>query len=197
MGDSQSSCGLQDGAMGRCQQKSSMACQRACAEAGGEACMAPPKETAGMLNQRLLSGAMHGNYKACYQALKAGADLETRRPVVMTVLADDDDQRTFDAEQGMTPLMRAVNGRHSDCVQLLLDVKADVASKDEDGMQPVHFSAMRGMLLLAKADPLARDGSGHDVLSMLPKDLERKEKREWLALLGLEKVASADGQINL
>lgn len=92
---------------------------------------------------------------------------------------------------GLTPLMQAAKGGKAMAVALLLDAKALVHSRDELGMQPLHFAASIGCrescqyLIGARACPRYLDEAKRNVFSCLPPRCiaTAAERREWALLL--------------
>merc|ERR1711862_633162 len=78
---------------------------------------------------------------------------------------------------GLTPLMYAVKGGFPECVQVLLNAKADVNAVDESLVRPLHFAAacaeldIARRLLKAGADANAHDWDLRNALSYLPQDV--------------------------
>eukprot|EP00747_Dinoflagellata_sp_TGD_P162316 gnl/TRDRNA2_/TRDRNA2_179777_c0_seq1.p1 gnl/TRDRNA2_/TRDRNA2_179777_c0~~gnl/TRDRNA2_/TRDRNA2_179777_c0_seq1.p1 ORF type:complete len:255 (-),score=61.49 gnl/TRDRNA2_/TRDRNA2_179777_c0_seq1:9-773(-) len=138
-----------------------------------------PVDEVAMANLHLLRSAADGDLNGVNEAIKIGADLETRRPLIMrpedkhTDLqgkgADEEKEETVyladegvfytqglnpeDEERlpGLTALMRAAKEGHPKIVSLLLTAKASVNAKDEDGMQAIHFAAAAGCMDSCKA----------------------------------------------
>mmetsp|Transcript_52521 Transcript_52521/g.163034 ORF Transcript_52521/g.163034 Transcript_52521/m.163034 type:complete len:222 (+) Transcript_52521:77-742(+) len=126
-----------------------------------------------ILNSRLLAASSDGDLMGIRRALGSGADIETRRPMVIRPrcmkvpdeAADDptdlplvlglgqqvsNTKRTsrgkvvLPANSGLTPLMRAAKEGHAKAVLLLLEMRAAPHAKDEDGMTALHFAAAAG-----------------------------------------------------
>merc|ERR1712048_1276705 len=74
----------------------------------------------------------------------------------------------------MTPLMHAARSGNAECVALLVEAKANVNAKDEDGLRPLHFAAWDGNLEVAAAlidggaDPEVLDEDNRGPLDYLP-----------------------------
>merc|ERR1719499_1293972 len=87
--------------------------------------------------------------------------------------------------------MRAAKEGHSAAVSLLLQAGASWMTRDEDGMQPLHFGAMAGSqevckcLLSARADPRAVDDFDRTAYECLPAECvaSRPGLRQWKAIL--------------
>lgn len=156
------------------------------------------------LNVQLLAGARDGEAAVVMEALKAGANTETRHP--MRILAGSA-SNTASANAvldkasrnlGPTPLMLAAKSGSVACVRTLLAYRARIQAKDEDGMRPLHFAALSGelqvlkVLLDAKADPGDRDNDDRHLLDHLPLEVlkDRCEMRQWEALVGGPAVPS-------
>merc|ERR1719471_442362 len=80
-----------------------------------------------------------------------------------------------------------------ECVQALLAARAAVNSRDEDGMQPIHFAASAGelevvqALIGARASPDSRDDDEHTAMDHLPEGVRNvpRDMRRWRAVLAL------------
>ncbi|CAK0838925.1 unnamed protein product, partial [Prorocentrum cordatum] len=169
-----------------------------------------------LMNSALLKASSEGNVAGIQRALAGGADLETRRPMVIRPRCMKVPDETGDdpvdlpkvlglgdhgakakgkvrvsASAGLTPLMRSAKEGHAKAVALLLQKRANVDAKDEDGMTPLHFAACGGCrdsceaLLQAGADARLRDDDSHDAFDRLPPECVRgrKEREAWLRLL--------------
>lgn len=98
---------------------------------------------------------------------------------------------THDKRPGLTPLMQAAKGGKAMAVALLLDARAAIHSRDELGMQPLHFAATIGCrescqyLIWARACPRYLDEARRSVFSCLPPRCiaSAAERREWALLL--------------
>lgn len=123
-----------------------------------------------LLNSRLLAASSDGDLAGIRKALSAGADIETRKPMMIrprsappqepaddpidlpAVLGPGDSFTTpsgrhhalITSGSGLTPLMRAAKDGHAKALVLLLEKRAVPYSKDEDGMTALHFAAMAG-----------------------------------------------------
>mmetsp|Transcript_11265 Transcript_11265/g.25638 ORF Transcript_11265/g.25638 Transcript_11265/m.25638 type:complete len:203 (-) Transcript_11265:173-781(-) len=129
-----------------------------------------PADDRVILNSRLLAASTDGDLQGIRRAIGSGADIETRKPMVIRPrcmkvpeeAADDPDdlppvlglgqdcapskhilnQKVLVAPNtGLTPLMRAAKEGRAKAVALLLDLGAAPHSKDEDGMTALHFAA--------------------------------------------------------
>ncbi|CAE7656358.1 caskin2 [Symbiodinium sp. CCMP2592] len=115
-----------------------------------------------LLNHELLQYARQGNLRGVSEALDKGAWTETRRPLVMKPQKPDTGKKgTGDdpAVVGMTPIMFAAQKGSAECVQRLLQARAEVNAVEEDGWSALHFASKEGhlqvcqSLLECKADP--------------------------------------------
>lgn len=151
-----------------------------------------------MMNVRLLVACRDGDVQGLLDALSTGAMLETRRPFVIGI----QDERDFDVDVdsfgrchcrpiGLTPLMHAAIGGHSQLCDMLLQKRADVEAEDEDGVRPLHLAAQSGSILTCTvmihhgADRRAQDVDGRVAFDHVPLDEIRTqaEKKVWQALL--------------
>ncbi|TXI19622.1 MAG: ankyrin repeat domain-containing protein [Nitrosomonas sp.] len=145
----------------------------------------------------LMIAAQTMNLKLAGLLIDAGADLRIRNKYGETAImlasyhGQKDMVRLFymkGAEinhRGWNPLLYAASNGHSDTIQLLLTVDADINSISNNGTTPLMM-AVRGnhldavSLLLAKgADPTIKNEQGDNALSWA----EKKEHRKILQLL--------------
>lgn len=82
--------------------------------------------------QTLIEAASSGNLSAVNQAIKAGADLETR------------------GKRGETALLAATHANHVDVARTLIEAGADVNSKDSINDSPYLYAGARGHLEILK-----------------------------------------------
>eukprot|EP00439_Symbiodinium_sp_Y106_P012514 s2721_g1.t2 len=115
-----------------------------------------------LLNHELLQYARQGNLRGVSEALDKGAWTETRRPLVMKPQKPDTGKKGSGddpAVVGMTPIMFAAQKGSAECVQRLLQARAEVNAVEEDGWSALHFASKEGhlqvcqSLLECKADP--------------------------------------------
>jgi len=73
---------------------------------------------------------------------------------------EDEEDVMVESKPGLTPLMQAAKEGWVEAVMLLLEAKASLYAKDEDGMQPLHFAASAGCLkcCIALLDALLHPG---------------------------------------
>lgn len=148
-------------------------------------------------NQDLLRAAREGDALRIWQALNAGAEVETR-----SMHMNFDSRRGKrncqpESKLGLTPLMLSVDSGHLDCVHLLILARASVCSRDEDGMSPLHFAAssnwidVAAALVWAGALPNDEDKAGVCVMGHLPAEVveDRPQVDRWRATLGLVPAA--------
>mmetsp|Transcript_96585 Transcript_96585/g.215245 ORF Transcript_96585/g.215245 Transcript_96585/m.215245 type:complete len:256 (-) Transcript_96585:8-775(-) len=144
------------------------------------------------INVQLLAGARDGEPSIVREAIKSGANTETRQP--MRIIAGPRQNPSGSRprrSKGPTPLMLAAKSGSGECVRILLAAGARLNAKDEDGMRPVHFAAESGelevlkILLGARADPTTRDGDDLDATGHLHEEVRRSPRhlKAWLALL--------------
>mmetsp|Transcript_1841 Transcript_1841/g.3980 ORF Transcript_1841/g.3980 Transcript_1841/m.3980 type:complete len:195 (-) Transcript_1841:76-660(-) len=147
------------------------------------------------INQGLLNATRAGSVEKMQQWIDMGADVETRRPWVMSMFRVGLDKLPLEDVgrrcEGMTPLMlAAANGDMQACT-LLLTHDACVNVVDEDGMTPLHFAATAGcydtcrLLLALGARRDALDDEGACALHCVPREqmLQPDSRRRWEALL--------------
>mmetsp|Transcript_64065 Transcript_64065/g.119068 ORF Transcript_64065/g.119068 Transcript_64065/m.119068 type:complete len:211 (-) Transcript_64065:57-689(-) len=109
-------------------------------------------------NQQLIAAARDGNIASLDEALKEGADVETRNPMKMVSLSAEKTRKKAggskarkDKNEGLSPLMHAATGGHLTCVMRLLEAQASLEAIEEEGLTPLHFAAMSGNLDVFKA----------------------------------------------
>mmetsp|Transcript_33111 Transcript_33111/g.60905 ORF Transcript_33111/g.60905 Transcript_33111/m.60905 type:complete len:195 (+) Transcript_33111:88-672(+) len=150
-----------------------------------------------IINQQLLRAACEGDVSALSEAITEGANLETRRPVIVCLGSQPLEKAPGGArKEGLTPLMQAARNGHSKCAQLLLEANANVNAMDEDGLCPLHFAARTAELEVARAlldggaDPSATDDAGKTAMNHLPEEVvsQPSEIKKWRDLLGKEGV---------
>jgi len=142
-----------------------------------------------LLNVQLLAGARDGEEPVVREALKGGANPETRTPMRISVTGGFDvvGKVKKEKKRGPTPLMLAAKSGSVGCVKALLSAGAKLEAKDEDGMRPLHFAALSAelaaleVLLAEGASPDALDANKRGVLDHLPADVRRSrpELRKW------------------
>lgn len=94
----------------------------------------------------------------------------------------------------LTPLMHASREGHAAAVAELLQARACVLLKDQDGMQPLHFAARAGcfdtcaVLIKAGAPTTSEDDEGFTPLASLPAELKRArtDRQAWEELFRLD-----------
>jgi len=152
-----------------------------------------------MINHRLLVASQNGDVPGILQALSCGAEIESRRPLVIRLspdyrAGDDPDSKmniSAAPQPGLTALMRASNEGHPRAVNVLLAHGASVHACDEDLMTPLHFAAEAGckdscrLLIAAGACSSALDDSGRIAREAVPEEFTktREELRAWDELL--------------
>jgi len=163
-----------------------------------------------LANCLLLRASAEGNVKQILEALKEGANVEVRRPMVIKLTGEDDadfgeeemlDMSLFSCKKksgtrgagphGLTPLMYAAREGHKNAVTTLLRQKATPHSQDEDGITPLHFAAGSGCyecckaLLHARADPSIEDDTARTAFAWLPGELRRGRYTDhtWVKIL--------------
>uniref|UniRef100_A0A7R9ZXC1 Uncharacterized protein n=1 Tax=Pyrodinium bahamense TaxID=73915 RepID=A0A7R9ZXC1_9DINO len=125
-----------------------------------------------ILNSRLLAASTDGDLAGIRKAIGSGADIETRKPMVIRPRCMKVPQEAADdpldlpavlglgqenplrhgsgrkvilpPDAGLTPLMRAAKEGRAKAVALLLQLRAAPHAKDEDGMTALHFAAAAG-----------------------------------------------------
>lgn len=164
------------------------------------------------LNVQLLAGARDGELAVVREALRGGANTETRQP--MRIIAgprrDPAAPSSIPAgakpkpkrSRGPTPLMLACKSGSVECVRALLNARAKLTAKDEDNMQPLHFAAESGefevvkLLLLSRAKPADLDSDGRDAADHVPQDCRKGwsavEAKNWAALLASDNTENAE-----
>lgn len=152
-----------------------------------------------MINHQLLVASRNGDVPGILQALSSGAEIESRRPLVVRLSpshgAWDDPNPNVEVaaapRPGLTALMRAATEGHPRAVSVLLAHGASVHSCDEDLMTPLHFAAEAGcrdccrLLLAAGACSASLDDSGRTAREAVPEEFTktREEQRAWDELL--------------
>jgi len=141
------------------------------------------------IDVQLLAGARDGDLAIVSEALNKGASVETRQPMrILTGSVQLENPSTF----GPTPLMLAAKSGSLPIVRLLLDKRAKVHAKDEDGLRPTHWAALSGelsslqVLIEAGADVSILDDDCRHVLDHLPEEItrDRLELRRWQEVTG-------------
>jgi len=151
------------------------------------------------MNVQLIAAARDGELSLLREALKGGANPETRQPMRIIAGASNlDVEATLKDRKnsGPTPLMLAAKSGSLECVKLLLNSSAKVQAKDEDGMRPVHFAALAAdlpclqVLMSARANICDRDHESKGVLEYLPDEIRRDpfEIKKWNALIMAEQA---------
>ncbi|CAE7176774.1 caskin2, partial [Symbiodinium microadriaticum] len=138
-----------------------------------------------LLNHELLQYARQGNLRGVSEALDKGAWTETRRPLVMKPQKPDTGKKgTGDdpAVIGMTPIMFAAQKGSAECVQRLLQARAEVNAVEEDGWSALHFASKEGhlqvcqSLLECKADPALMNIDEQRPVDVADEDMSFKER---------------------
>lgn len=163
-----------------------------------DAAFLPPPS---LVNQQLLAAAREGDHLLLNIAIQSGANLETRRPIVIMARCDAKDKNALSQVScdGMTALMYVADSGNRACATLLLDARANIHARDEDGMQPLHFAVSQGSFCVAKlllgygADRNSRDFNGKTAIEHLPEDCKRDPEQSW-SLLFPELRASQEGE---
>jgi len=148
-------------------------------------------------NCALIHAAKDGDLSGINNALKAGADIDTRLPVWIRigsatndyvkeqVNSSDQDVEWLDMEStsqlgsGFTALMHASHEGHDEAVKHLLGLGASQHPRDADGMQALHLAAQSGSLecfrtlLEAGSDYLALDGFDRTAMDCASSDVVR------------------------
>mmetsp|Transcript_61460 Transcript_61460/g.143073 ORF Transcript_61460/g.143073 Transcript_61460/m.143073 type:complete len:212 (+) Transcript_61460:95-730(+) len=157
-----------------------------------------PSGSRGMLNHRLLFASRDDNITELKLAIEQGAYLETRRPFVMRPKPPADmetpgvPKKRRAPREGLTPLMYAAKNGSVAATRLLLDAKALIHARDEDGLQPLHLAASSGVqdvCSLLISNGAARDvvdDHGQRAVDYVPEDccIMRADREAWEALLG-------------
>jgi len=152
-----------------------------------------------MINHQLLMASQNGDVPGILQALSCGAEIESRRPLVVRLSPSygaggdpDSNMEVLAAPQpGLTALMRASTEGHPRAVSVLLAHGASVHACDEDLMTPLHFAAQAGcrdscrLLTAAGACSSALDDSGRIARKAVPEEFTktREDQRAWDELL--------------
>jgi hypothetical protein len=131
-----------------------------------------------LANLMLLGACRDGDIDGINEALKAGADVNTRLPLWMRCGPKAANEKMVNMENprtlSLTPLMHASNEGHVEAVKLLLSNGAELGLEDADGMQALHFAAEAAsaeccrVLFEAGADPSAMDHFDRGALECLP-----------------------------
>jgi len=146
------------------------------------------------LNVQLIAAARDGQADLVREAIKGGANVETRQPmrIVAGAAPPPGLMGTKVAKSnGPTPLMLAAKSGSVVCVTALLNARAKIQAKDEDGMKAVHWAALSGelsavqTLVCARANPLDKDNDKLGILDHMPAEVRRDpmELRRWRALI--------------
>lgn len=151
------------------------------------------------LSHKLLKAAGEGDSSAIRSLLHKKANVETRRPYGLALVAWKEEG---EPANGLTPLMYAAQGGFAESCQVLLSLGASVHAEDEDGLMPLHFAAQAGcqetckVLLDYGARRYAQDVDGNTPLQyVLTNEPSSEDRRAWIKLLGPEAAAriSPDG----
>ncbi|KAM0076569.1 hypothetical protein ACKRZS_010715 [Fusarium odoratissimum] len=100
---------------------------------------------------------------------------------------------------GWTPLMWAINYRHSGIIKLLLEHKADVNTRDKTGMTPLHFATRYGQFEIAKLilQTGCADVNIPDLAGLTPLHLAARWKQDDIAQLILRTgMANVTARVN-
>lgn len=148
-----------------------------------------------LVNFRLLMSARDCSVTEMEDALRQGAYVETRRPIIVMARDASEDapnpsKPSVQRGIGMTPLMYAAQSGFSEGCSMLLSHGALVNSEDEDGMRALHFAACSGhletcrVLVEAGAEVEGLDDDGHSALGHVSSEvLGSGAARQWKALL--------------
>jgi len=156
------------------------------------------------LNVQLLAAARDGEATLLREALKGGANPETRQPMRIIAGNSSADVEALLKDRrnvGPTPLMLSAKSGSVDCVRHLLHCAANVDARDEDGMKPVHFAALSGelsvlkMLVTAGADVTEQDNDGRTLIEHLPDEVRKDpfEYKKWKQYVDSEAKRVAKG----
>jgi len=165
-----------------------------------------------MVNHRLLTACRDNDVEGARKALEQGAFLETRRPFVMrpkppTVMGHIalDGPRRCDKKKnasrtGLTPLMYSSQNGTGSIVKLLLEARAAVNARDEDGVRALHLAAGAGslevcqLLIAHGAEKGVVDDEGRPPLDHVPSDSAgtRAERIRWEELFAAKIVSPAE-----
>lgn len=154
------------------------------------------------LNVQLIAAARDGQVDLVREALRGGANPETRQPMrIVAGAGPPGGSATMKAHKscGPTPLMLAAKSGSVACVQALISARAKVYAKDEDGMKPIHWAALSGELSVIKAlmggraNPLEKDNDNLGILEHAPPEVKRDpyEFRQWRELLDTSSLSAA------
>lgn len=155
------------------------------------------------LNVQLIAAARDGEVELLRDALRDGANPETRQPMRIIAGAAPVGISIKAAKcMGPTPLMLAAKSGSVACVKALLQHKAKVHAKDEDGMKPIHWAALSGELLAiqalvdAGANPLDKDHDMLGILDHLPAEVRNDpiEFRRWRELRDSGSAVPEEGE---
>merc|ERR1712187_893603 len=102
-----------------------------------------------MGNQKLLAASRDNDVEGIRRAVEDGAYLETRRPFVMRPKPPSSGfdpignagKKRKTPKEGLTPLMYAAQNGSIEAARLLLDARAQIGARDEEGVQPLHLAA--------------------------------------------------------
>lgn len=139
-------------------------------------------------NQMLIEGCLDGNQAQIEEALKLGADLETRHhvrdltPLMLVIYRDYiklarlllEKGARADArnQEGQTPLMLAAAGGQHELIALLAQAKAPIDEQDEQGNSALMWAAFWGHqdvvedLIMLRANPNLVNEEGNTVLQL-------------------------------
>jgi len=129
--------------------------------------------TKAMVNVNLLQGAQLGDVEKVKQALQDGADVETRRPLMLKPQEEKGaGNKRKVSSTGLTPLMYAAKDGQQEIVRMLINNKAKINAVEVDRWAALHFAGAYGnqeaakLLLEADADVNLRNGDGATPLTL-------------------------------